>query len=73
MSPLLVVIIVLGAALLVTTAYMEWVGVMNVVTPRAGPRHEVCGHLRINPASRDARCWRCRHAAADRALRALHH
>ncbi|HEX3824334.1 MAG TPA: hypothetical protein VHV79_07705 [Mycobacteriales bacterium] len=73
MTAFLVVIIVLGTSLLCATAYMEWIGLMSLITPRSGPHHESCGHLRINALASQGLCWRCRHSTADRALHALHH
>jgi hypothetical protein len=73
MTALVTAIIVLGVTLLAATAYMEWIGLMSLVTPRTGPRHETCGHLRMNPIAAQVVCWRCRHTTTDRALHALHH
>jgi hypothetical protein len=57
----LVLIITLSGLLFLATAYMEWVGLLNVLTPRSGPRYPDCGHLRVNPTSAFHSCWRCRH------------
>ncbi|HEX3907146.1 MAG TPA: hypothetical protein VHW92_04365 [Mycobacteriales bacterium] len=70
MDPFLIaVIIVLAVALLAVTAYMEWIGVMNLFTMSSKPRYPGCGHLKANPTSQSTRCWHCRH---DRFEHALH-
>jgi len=70
---LLSIIIVLGGVLLFATVYMEWIGLVNVITPRSGPRYDDCGHLRVNPVSSRSRCWRCRHRTIDHLLHPMHH
>jgi hypothetical protein len=70
---LLTIIIVLGGLLLITTAYMEWIGLLNIVTPRGQSRYRECGHLRINPVAAHGRCWRCRHHTLDHLLPPPHH
>lgn len=65
---LLGVIIGLGSALLLITAYMEWIGVMNLFTPRTGPRYDGCGHFKVVMTSPHSSCWRCRHARLEHAL-----
>jgi hypothetical protein len=72
MAIYLAIIITLGGGLLVVTAYMEWVGLLNVVTPRSAPRHPDCGHLRTNPVSPHDRCWRCRHHDLDHLVHPIH-
>jgi hypothetical protein len=72
-EPYLIVIIVLGSALLAVTAFMEWVGVMNLFTPRSASRYH-CGHIRVLPfSSDDARCWNCRHPHLHSAIQASEH
>ena len=73
MDILLAIIIALGGVLLIVTAYMEWIGLANVLTPRSGPRYAGCRHLRANPVSTHGRCWRCRHRTLDHLLHPLHH
>ncbi len=65
---LLAVIIVLGAVLLFVTAYMEWIGVMNLFTPRSGPRYDECGHLKVIITTQHGRCFHCRHQRLEHAL-----
>lgn len=65
---LLTIIVVLAAALLLVTGFMEWVGVMNIVTPRSGPRYRDCGHLKFVVTSAQPSCWHCRHARLEHAL-----
>lgn len=67
-AALVTVIIVLGVALLAASAYMEWIGVMNLFTARSAPRYPDCSHLKANPTSQSNRCWHCRHARLERAL-----
>ncbi|HTW20638.1 MAG TPA: hypothetical protein VME70_10560 [Mycobacteriales bacterium] len=73
MDPYLVVIIVLGGLLLIVTAVMEWIGLVNLVTPSTGPRYQDCGHLRVSPTSPHSSCWRCRHRSLDHVVHPLHH
>jgi hypothetical protein len=74
MGPLVVVVIVLGVALLAVTAYMEWVGVMTLFTPRSATRYEACGHIRALPFATDrTRCWSCRHPHLHDAVEATEH
>jgi len=74
MDPLLLAIIIaIGAVLLAVTAYMEWIGVMNLFTPRSAPRFYDCGHLRGVPFSSHSSCWACRHRRLDAALHAAEH
>ena len=70
---LIAVIVVLGTLLLVITAFMEWVGIMNLLTRRTGPRYLDCGHLKAVPTSRHDRCWHCRHARLEHALHVYGH
>jgi hypothetical protein len=58
---LLAVIVVLGVILLVVTAYMEWIGILNVLTRRSAAHYSGCGHLKAVRPSECDRCWRCRH------------
>ena len=55
------VIVVLAAVLLVVSMGMEWIGIVNLLTPRSSARYTECGHVRIAQAAAGARCWRCRH------------
>jgi hypothetical protein len=73
MTVLLTAIIALGTVLLFVTAYMEWVGVMNLFTTRQGPRYRACQHLRTIPTRRQEHCYRCRHTAIDHVLHGLGH
>jgi hypothetical protein len=73
MDPLLVVIVVLAGAFLAISVYMEWLGLLSVVSARGGPRHAECGHRKLTPANADDLCWRCRHQHVDEALHRLHH
>lgn len=62
----LIVVVVLAALLFIVTSYMEWVGIMNVLTKRSGPRYDECGHLKAWPTFRAyTKCWHCRHARLD--------
>ena len=72
-DPLLAVVIVIGGVLLAVTVYMEWIGIMNLVTPRSGPRYDDCGHVRGLPFSSHTSCWACRHRRLDAALHAAEH
>jgi len=72
MTALLIVIITLGTLLLAATAYMEWIGVMNLFATRRTSRYQGCGHLKLNAASLNARCWRCRHSRLDHILHGTH-
>jgi hypothetical protein len=72
-DPLLAVIIAIGSALLAVTAYMEWIGVMNLFGPRSGSRYDECRHLRGVPFSNHTRCWSCRHRRLEAALHAAEH
>jgi hypothetical protein len=65
---LLTIIIVLATALLLVTGFMEWIGLMNVITPRTGPRYEGCGHFKVQLTSDADRCWHCRHERLEHAL-----
>jgi hypothetical protein len=71
---LLTVIVVLGAALFVTTVYMEWIGLLGVLSPRRGTRHKDCGHLRVMAVDgNDDRCWNCRHPRMHHAIEVGRH
>lgn len=72
MTAYLAVIVTLGTALLVATAYMEWIGVLNVFTRRTNPSYETCGHQKLNLGSHHDQCWRCRHARTARSPHTLH-
>ncbi len=73
MAAVLAVIIAIGTALLATTAYMEWIGVLNLfTTTRTNPSYDSCGHLKLNLSSHHHQCWRCRHAGAAHGLHSLH-
>lgn len=72
MTGYLAIIIVLGIVLLVATAYMEWIGVLSILTPWSRPRYPDCGHLRVSPVSPHHRCWRCRRRALDQILHPMH-
>jgi hypothetical protein len=62
MDPLLLtVIIVLAVGLLAVSAYMEWIGLMNLFTSRAAARYLGCGHVIVNRRDAHESCWRCRH------------
>jgi hypothetical protein len=73
MGPLLWVIVVVGSVFLVVTAYMEWIGVMSLITPRCASRYPGCGHIRAIPtdAVHDD-CWPCRHHRMRHPLQAVH-
>lgn len=74
MDPLLLtVIIVLAVGLFVVTAYMEWIGLINIFTPRAGTQYEGCHHYRADPVDQHDECWRCRHATLAHPSRIIHH
>lgn len=73
MDTLLAVIIALGLILLVVTAYMEWIGLMSVFTPRSASRYEECHHFRSNRGSQSEVCWRCRHETLGHPSRLIHH
>ena len=62
------IIVVLATVLLLVTGYMEWIGLMNVITPRSGPRYEACGHFKVVLTSDHNRCWLCRHERLEHAL-----
>jgi len=68
---LIAAILMLGMLLLVAAAYMEWIGLVSLVTPLHPPRYRRCGHLRAAPTSDADRCWRCRHVCIDRAMHRL--
>ena len=65
---LLTIIVVLATVLLVVTGFMEWIGLMNVITPRSGPRYEGCGHFKVVLTSEHNSCWHCRHERLEHAL-----
>jgi hypothetical protein len=73
MDPLLAVIIAMGLALLAVIVYMEWLGVLSIVTFRSGSQHASCGHPKLTPANDRKLCWRCRHQHLDHAWRAIRH
>ncbi|HVW82280.1 MAG TPA: hypothetical protein VHB69_15210 [Mycobacteriales bacterium] len=73
MDPLLVVIIALALALFATAVYMEWLGLLSVVSNRSRTRHPGCGHPKLTPANDDDLCWHCRHRHMDAALHTLRH
>ena len=62
MDPILVVIFVLAVPLLLVCAYMEWVGLLSLVTPRRASRYDGCGHVKTLPQT-DSHgvCCSCRH------------
>ncbi|HWB66006.1 MAG TPA: hypothetical protein VG708_04165 [Mycobacteriales bacterium] len=65
----LVAAVVLAAALFVVTSYMEWVGILNVLSKRSATRYDECGHLRAWPTSRPyTKCWHCRHVRLEHLL-----
>lgn len=69
----LTIIIILGAALLAVTAYMEWVGVMSVFTTRPARHCSECESvLKLPTAQPGTLCWRCRHQRLEH-LRNLGH
>jgi hypothetical protein len=75
-GPILIVIVVLASVLLVVTAYMEWIGVMSLITPRSAARYAACRHLRAWPTtSTHMSCWTCRHGSLRHPLHGprLHH
>jgi hypothetical protein len=73
MGPLEWVIVVISAAFLVVTAYMEWIGVLNVISPRSAVRYPGCGHARLLPADAEHDdCWTCRHQRVRHPLQAVH-
>jgi hypothetical protein len=71
MDPLLAVIIAMALALFVAAVYMEWLGLLSVVTFRTGKRHAGCGHPKLTPANGRELCWHCRHKHLDHALHPL--
>lgn len=73
MDPLLAVIIAMALIFFVVAVYMEWLGLLSVVTFRSGPRHRGCGHLKLTPANDRDLCWHCRHHHLDHALHTLRH
>lgn len=73
MGPILIVIVVLGGAFLLVTAYMEWIGFLSIVTPRSASRYDGCGHIKALPgASRQHDCWACRHSHLRHPLQSMH-
>jgi hypothetical protein len=72
MDPLLAVIVFLALGLLAVTVYMEWLGVLSLVTFRSGRQHSECGHPKLTAANDLAMCWRCRHQRLDHALHVPH-
>ncbi len=73
MDFLLTVIIAMAVVLLAVTAYMEWIGLMNIFTPRVASRYLACCHFRLNRISPYEECWRCRHSTAGHPSRLIHH
>ncbi|HVY11491.1 MAG TPA: hypothetical protein VHB18_15225 [Mycobacteriales bacterium] len=72
MDPLLAVIVVLGGVLFLTAVYMEWLGLLSILSFRSGSRHAECGHPKLTPANERETCWWCRHQHLDHALH-VHH
>lgn len=72
MEPLLAIGIAMALVFFAVSVYMEWLGLLTVVTFRSGPRHAGCGHLKLTPANDREMCWHCRHQHLDHALHALH-
>lgn len=73
MGPILWLIVVLGAAFLGVTAYMEWIGMMSLITPRSVVRYTGCRHLRALPTPpHHDDCWTCRHTRMRHPLQAMH-
>jgi hypothetical protein len=70
-SLIVVAILIMATALVAVTAYMEWVGVRDLLEwdSRQTRRYPGCGHLARVPTSAHTRCSRCRHA---RLVRMLH-
>ena len=73
MDPLLAVIIAMALALFLAAVYMEWLGLVSVVTFRSGSRHAGCGHRKLTPANERQLCWHCRHQHIEQALHTLQH
>jgi hypothetical protein len=66
MDPIVWVIVVLAGVLLAVTAYMEWIGLLSVITPRSLARCQECGHIRATPSPNHVSvCWACRHPSMD--------
>jgi hypothetical protein len=73
MGPLLWVIVVGGTAFLAVIVYMEWTGVMSLVSPRGAARYDGCRHIRALPmAAVHDTCWACRHRVLRHPLHAAH-
>jgi hypothetical protein len=73
MDPLLAVIIAMALVLFVAAVYMEWLGLLSIVSFRSGSRHPGCGHLKLTPANGAELCWHCRHQRLEHAMQTLHH
>jgi hypothetical protein len=73
MDLLLAVIVAMALILFVLAVWMEWLGLLSIVTYRNGPRHAGCGHRRLTPANEQELCWHCRHGRLDHALHLRHH
>ncbi len=73
MDPLLAVIIAMALVLFVAAVYMEWLGLLSIVTSRSGARHTGCGHRKLTPANERQMCWRCRHQRLEHVLHTIQH
>lgn len=73
MDPLLAVIIAMSVVLFAVAVYMEWLGLLSVVSSRTGPRHAGCGHLKLTPANEREMCWHCRHQRLEQVIHTVHH
>jgi hypothetical protein len=71
-DPLLALIIAMAFALFVAAVYMEWLGLLSVVTFRSGSRHAGCGHRKLTPANEQELCWHCRHQHLEQVLHPRH-
>jgi hypothetical protein len=72
-DPLLAVIIALALALFAVAVYMEWLGLLSLLTSRSAPRHVGCGHRKLTPANERELCWHCRHQRLDHVLHVRAH
>jgi len=72
MAALFALIITLGTALLAVTAYMEWIGVLNLFTASSNARCDSCARLKLYLSPRDDRCWRRQHASTAYGLHGIH-
>ncbi|MGN6475037.1 MAG: hypothetical protein ACTHK4_15500 [Mycobacteriales bacterium] len=73
MDPLLAVIIAMAFILFIAAVYMEWLGLLSVVTFRSPPRLAGCGHLKLTPANGREMCWHCRHQRLEHAMHLPRH